>query len=567
MTENRYMASSSAAKKEISADRIFKNGAIYTVDPGRSWAEAVAVREGMVVYVGDNQGVSDFEGADTQVEDLQGRLMLPAFFDSHVHLASGGFQENECAMDELKGRDEVLAALRRYVESQGPDATGWVRGSGWDISRIPEPRKEWLDEISTDRPIHLVATDGHCIWVNSKALLIAGVTDETEDPMAGEIQRDPQTHEATGLLFDYAGQIVKDAMPAETPEEKVAGLQTGIRLAHQFGITSIIEPGLDDAMIAPYLELADRGELNIRLRASMSPLNWQPGAFGDEIYDFVNNISQYRREGIEVDSVKIYIDGVLEYGSASLLEPYLLEDLNEKSEPFHTQESLNKYITWLDGQGIQVHLHAIGDRGVRMALNAFEAAREVHGERGNRHHICHLQLIHPDDVKRFSELNVSATFQAFWAFEDQTRAFCHAVLGKERACEREYLIGSVHRHGGRIVGGSDWFVTSLNPLDAISVGVRRMDPALADGEAEVMMPDERVSLATMIEAYTINGAYVNFKEESLGSLEVGKIADLIVLDRNLFEIPAVDIAKAKVELTVMKGRDVFRRSTANVDAV
>jgi predicted amidohydrolase YtcJ len=549
----------SSAAQTLVADRILSDATIYTVDAKRTWAEAIAIKDGEIIYVGDCEGAAAYMGTGTQVEKLAGKLVLPAFFDSHVHLTSGGFQENECSMDELKTKESVLAKVNDYIAKQGSDATGWVRGSGWNIARIPEPRKEWLDEICSHRPICLNCNDGHSLWVNSKALDLAGITKETEDPLAGEIQRDRETGDATGLLFDFAGQMVKDVMPVETLEEKVAGLQTGIKLAHGFGITSITEPGLDGDMIAPYHYLSDRDELNIRLRAAMSPINWQPGAFGDEIYDFVENIDQYQRDDISVRSVKVYIDGTLENGSGALLEPYLLDDLNEKSQPFHSQESLNKYVTWLDSQNIQVHLHGMGDKGIRMALNAFETARETNGQRDNRHHICHLQVLHPDDVKRFSELNVSATFQSFWAKEDVYRPFCHKILGKERAEEREYVIGSVHRSGGRIVGGSDWFVTTLDPIQAISVGVRRLPPTVGDDEGTPYVSSERVDLDTMIAAYTINGAYVNFQEDKLGSLEVGKLADMIVLDRNLFEIAPEDIAKTKVNLTVMNGEDVFRR--------
>ncbi|WP_019528051.1 amidohydrolase [Dasania marina] len=543
----------------IIADRIFSNASIYTVDPDRSWAEAIAIKNGKIIYVGDNNGAEAFWGEHTQVDNLGVKLVLPAFIDSHVHLTSGGIQENECSMDDLKSKDEILAAVKSYIDKQGPDASGWVKGSGWSIGYIPEPRKEWLDEICPHRPIYLNCNDGHSLWVNSKALELAGIDKDTQDPLAGEIQRDPATGEATGLLFDFAGQIVKDAMPVETLEEKVAGLQTGIKLAHQFGITTITEPGLDGDMMAPYHYLSDRGELNIRLRAAMSPINWQPGAFGDEIYDFVNNISQYQRDDITVNSIKIYIDGVIEYGSAAMLEPYLLDDLNKKSKPFHSQERLNKYVCWLDSQGIQVHLHAIGDKGVRMALNAFAAATEANGNTDNRHQICHLEMIHPDDCKRFAELNISATFQSFWAFEDQYKNFLRKAVGDDRVRERSLVIGSVHRAGGRLVGGSDWFVTTLNPLEAIAVAVRRMDPQLPDGAAPIYNDSERVELASMIAAYTINGAYVNFKEDILGSLEVGKVADLIVMDKNLFEIPAADIAKTQVQLTVMNGKNVYQR--------
>lgn len=545
----------------IHADKVFLNGKIYTVDVQRSWAEAVAIHNGKFVYVGDNDSARQFIGEHTELTDLNGQMMLPAFFDSHVHLTSGGLQELECNLEGLKDKEEVLPAVARYLEDKNPADNGWIRGSGWSISYIPNPRKEWLDEISTDHPIVLNCNDGHSLWVNSKALELAGITDETEDPLAGEIQRDPETGEATGLLFDFAGQRIKDAMPETTLEEKVAGLQAGIKLAHQFGITSVIEPGLDGDMIAPYVALADRDELNIRLRAAMSPINWQPGAFGDEIYDFVPQREQYRRERIDVDSVKVYIDGVLEYGSAAVLEPYLLEDLNEGAEPFHTQEQLNTYITWLDSQGIQVHTHAIGDRGTRMALNAYEAAQQANSDQDNRHQICHLQMMDPKDAPRFAKLNVMANFQTYWAFEDSYKPFVRKILGDERTERTNYLLGSVHRAGGRLVGGSDWFVTTLNPLDAISVGVRRMDPELADGEGPVFVPSECVDLDAMISAYTINGAYANHREDQLGSIEPGKLADLIVLDRNLFEIPEAEIAKAQVQLTLLEGDEVYNRQS------
>jgi len=305
--------------------------------------------------------------------------------------------------------------------------------------------------------------------------------------------------------------------------------------------------------------LAEQDNLNIRLRAAMSPINWQPGAFGDEIYEFVEQRLQYQHERIDVDSVKMYIDGVIEYGSAAVLEPYLLDDLNENAEPFHTQEQLNKYVTWLDSQGIQVHTHAIGDRGIRMVLNAYEAAREKNADTDLRHQICHLQMIDPDDTSRFGELNVMANFQPYWAQDDEAKKFYRKALGEERVEQTHFVLGSVHRSGGKIVAGSDWFVTSLNPLDGISVGVRRVDSMLADGEAPVFNASECVVLDTMIAAYTINGAYANHRESDLGSIEVGKIADLIVLDKNLFTIPSADIAKAKVQLTLLEGEEVFRR--------
>jgi len=538
------------------ADHVFRGGRVSTVDARRTRAEAVAITGGTLVYVGDDAGVRQFVGNGTRVIDLGGRMLLPGFFDSHVHLASGGLQELQCNLFGIKDRNEVLSALRQCVAAEGPGAAGWILGAGWDNGFIRDPDKLWLDEISPDRPMFLNCMDGHSAWINSAALRLAGITGATPDPPTGRIQRDPSSGEATGWLYDSAVQLVKDVMPEPTLTERIAGLQAGIQLAHRYGITSIIEPGIDDQMLSPYLALADRGDLPIRLRAARSPLNWQPGVLGDEIFEFVRRRHDDRRDRIDVDSVKVYIDGVIENGSAAVLEPYLLENLNERAEPFYSQAQLDRYVTWLDREGIQIHSHAIGDRAVRMALNAYQAARVANGPRDNRHHICHLQMIDPDDVGRFAALDVMATFQPFWAQEDFYKSFYRSALGEERVARTHFLLGSVHRAGGRIVGGSDWFVTSLNPLDAISVGIRRIDPALPDGAA-VFGPAERVDLDTMLAAYTINGAYASHREESLGSIEVGKRADLIVLDRDLGGVPAADIAAAAVEMTMVDGEVVF----------
>ena len=351
--------------------------------------------------------------------------------------------------------------------------------------------------------------------------------------------------------------MVREAIPPAVLEEQIAGLRNGIRQAHCFGITSIIEPGADDALMAPYIELSSRNSLTMRVRASISPINWQPGAFGDNLYEFVAARDKYRRPEIDVESVKMYIDGVLENGSAVLLEPYA-DSCFKDSQPFYSQENLNKYVTWIDSRNLQVHLHAIGDGGVRMALNAFETAQRTNGKKDNRHHICHAQMIDPADVPRFAELGVVANFQPLWGFPDPyvTDSGLKAV-GRERL-KRFYVIGSVHRSGGKVAFGSDWFVSSLNPLDAIEVGIRRQDPHLPEG-APALNPQEAVDLATMIEGYTINGAYLMHQEQEVGSIEIGKRADLIVLNRNLFELPATKINQTKVLLTVFDGQIVFRQ--------
>ena len=544
-----------AGSKLDIADYIFKNGAIYTVDSRRSWAQAVAVKDFKIVYVGDNRGADAFSGRQTEVIDLQGKMMLPGFHDVHVHLFEGGMHSLKCNLWDCQSPPDVVDRIKQYVESQSRDATGWIQCFGLQKTFADDMSRDLLDALSPDRPVFILTFDGHSCRVNSKALEMAGIDKNSLNPPQGDIERLPGSKEPSGYLHDFAVEMVRETIPPTSLEEQISGLENGIRKAHRFGITSIIEPGADDNLMLPYLELHRRNALPLRVRASISPINWQPGAFGDEIYNFLAARDKYRRSGIDVESVKMYIDGVLENGSAVLLEPYA-SDRFKDNQPFYSQEDLNRYITWIDSQDLQVHLHAIGDGGVRMALDAFEAARRINGRKDNRHHICHLQMIDPADVPRFAELGVAANFQAVWGYPDPyVTESGLAAVGQERL-KKFYVIGSVHRSGGMIACGSDWFVSSLNPLDAIEVGIRRQDPNLPEG-APALNPQEAVNLATMIEGYTINGAYLMHQDQDVGSIETGKQADLIVLDRNLFEIPATEVNQAEVLLTVFNGQIVY----------
>jgi predicted amidohydrolase YtcJ len=331
-------------------------------------------------------------------------------------------------------------------------------------------------------------------------------------------------------------------------------VRAAIDLAHSVGITAVIEPGLDAELIAPVVELADANELELRVRASLSPLNWQPGAFDDGVYAFLESRERWRRPNLDVDSVKIYMDGVIEYGTGALLEPYSSGD-HGLGPRFYTQAQVDEYLTRFDAMGLQVHVHAIGDAGVRMALDGFAAMRQANGRSDNRHHMVHLQLIDEADIPRFAELGIGATFQSLWAYPDPAALELDIpMLGEERTYQM-YPIGSVAKSGGRIVGGSDYFVTDLNPLHAIEVAITRQDPYTNDGP--VLDANERVDLDTMIAAYTIQGAYLMGLEQEQGSIEVGKRADLVVLDRNLFAIPASEINEAKVRTTVFDGQIVY----------
>ncbi|MHC4993108.1 MAG: amidohydrolase, partial [Planctomycetota bacterium] len=401
------------------ADRVFLNGEVYTVDGGRSWAEAVAILGGRIVYVGDDAGVRTWLGDESESIDLQGAMLLPGFHDSHIHILIGVATEDDCGLLRLPTLEQVEERLRDCQRLQGYGSQGWITGGGWSEWLWPDanPHKAQLDALFPDRPVYLESSFGHAAWVNSRALRLTGIDAATEDPPAGLIEHDPETGEPSGTLRDSAMLLVKDRLPRKTLAQRMKAVRAGIELAHSVGITAVIEPGLDAELIAPVVALSDANELDLRARASLSPINWQPGAFDGGVYEFLELREQWRRPNLDVDSVKIYMDGVIEYGTGALLEPYS-SGSHGLGPRFYGQEQVDEYLTRFDASGLQVHVHAVGDAGIRMALDGFAAMREANGMSDNRHHIVHLQLIDEADIPRFAELDVAATFQALWAYPD-----------------------------------------------------------------------------------------------------------------------------------------------------
>ena len=544
------------AAHEEAADRVFLNGAIYTVDDDGTWAQAVAIKDGRIIYVGDNEGAGEFISTNTEIIDLVGQMMLPGFHDSHIHILIGVMAELECSLLRLETLDDVTKRLKECTALSGIGDESWILGGGWGEWLWPEanPQKDLLDSLFPDRPVYLESSFGHAAWANSKAMEIVGIDRHTPNPPAGIIEHDPETGDPSGTFREAAMLLFKEKLPALTLEQKLDRVHAGIDLAHSVGITAVIEPGLDGELLEPIVKLADDGELDMRVVASLSPINWQAATFDESVFEYLESREQWRRENLDVDSVKIYMDGVIEYGTSPLLEPYA-DEAYGSGEFFYTQEEVNKYFTRFDAMGLQVHVHAIGDAAVRRALNGFEAMRQANGVSDNRHQIVHLQLIHEDDWSRFEELNIGAVFQALWAYPDPAAMELDIpMLGEERTWQM-YPIASIQEAGGRIVGGSDYFVTDLNPLHAIEVAMTRQDPYTNEGF--ILNKSQRVDLETMIEAYTINGAYQMGLDEEQGSIEVGKRADLVVLDRNLFELPAKEINEAKVMMTIFDGRTVY----------
>lgn len=537
------------------ADVLLRNGAIYTVDAARSWAEAAAIAHGRIIYVGANAGAEEFITPQTHVIDLNGKMVLPGFHDSHVHPVSGGIELGQCNLNGLQTQQEIFDAVREYAQKN--PALPWIVGGGWDLPIFPNanPTKQQLDQLVSDRPAFLSAADGHSAWVNSKALELAGITAATADPPEGRIERDPLSKEPTGTLRERATDLVSKHIPPLTSADYLAGAKRGLAMANRFGITSFQEASATPEILAAYDSLDRSGELTARVVAAMYV---DPAKDEAQIEELKQRRSRYRRKNLRAEAVKIFADGVIESRTAAMLAPYL-DRPDYRGIPNLEADKFKRLVTALDQEKFQVHIHAIGDRAIRMALDAHEAAQLANGRRDARHHLAHIQLIDPQDIPRFERLGIIANFQSLWAYADTyITELTEPALGPERS-RWLYPIGSVMRSGAMIAGGSDWSVSSMNPLDAIQVAVTRR--GVDDSTGSAWIPQEIVDLPTMIAAYTINGAYVNHQENETGSIEVGKAADLIVLDRNLFEIPVHEIHNAKVLLALLEGREVHRDST------
>ena len=540
------------ATSVIPADLVMLNGGIYTVDTDHNWAQAAAIRDGVIMAVGDNSEIRAMIGPGTRTIDLAGKMALPGFHDAHVHPTMGGYALLGC---DLEGLDSVESIISKVTACAGEGEQGWLEGHAFDLALFGQdgPHKSLLDAIDTGRPIILWASDGHNAWANSHALELAGIMAETMDPALGVIERDPDGS-PSGTLRETAQELVRMTLPELTLETNVEALRTGIAHLNSVGITSYIDAwvGLEDYQ--SYQVIDQAGDLTARVVTSLTFESGFAKHYGEDFEQVLVSRNQYESERISHDSIKFFLDGVLEGETAALLEPYVGMH-GHRGKLILSPEQLDAAVTRFDAMGLQVHMHAIGDRAVRAGLDAIEAARKQNGAADNRHHISHLQMIHIDDIERFASLETAANFQAAWAYPDQWIMELNLpVLGEERV-QGMYPIRGVERAGGRIVGGSDWNVSSADPLEAIEIAVRRQDALEETGPA--LNEGERVSLETKIDAYTVNAAWLMHQEDSVGSIEVGKRADLVVLDRNLFEIPASEINQAQVVLTLLDGEVVF----------
>ena len=544
-------AADAAAGGGVPAELVLRHGQVYTVDAARSWAESIAVSGDRIVFVGADREVAGLIGPKTRVVELGGRFVLPGFHDRHTHPLEGGVELTRCDLNESRDREELLSRLRACAAALGDRP--WLLGGGWDLPLFPggvADRRD-LDAILPDRPAALGSADGHSTWVNSKALALAGLTAATPDPEGGRIERDA-AGSPVGTLRESAADLVGRLVPETTAAERLAGLRLAVAQAHGFGIVAVTEANAGPASIATYDSLDRAGDLGLRVVISQG---LEPEESVGGIPALVAQRAAAHAPHVRATAVKLFADGVLEGGTAALLEPYI-GGRTGLGIPNWSADALKEVIVALDRERFQIHVHAIGDRAIRDTLDGLAAARKANGARDARPLLAHIQLFAPSDIPRFRELGVVADFQPLWAYEDTYITDLTApFLGAERM-RWNYPIATMARSGAVLAAGSDWSVSSMNPLAAIEVAVTRCDPELATCD-KPWIPEERVDLATMLAAYTIGGAYAGFEERDSGSLEAGKLADLVVLDRNLFAIPPGEISEAKVLLTLFEGQPVF----------
>ena len=543
-----------------SADLVLVNGAVYTVDAARRWARGVAVKDGRIVAVGTDDDIRDMVGSRTEIVDLRGRLLLPGFQDAHVHPPAAGVDMLQCDLHDLSDLDGYRARIREYAEAH-PDLE-WILGGGWSMDVFPggTPTKDLLDDIVPERPAYLPNRDGHGAWVNSEALKLARVTRDTPDPPDGRIERD-ELGEPSGTLHEGAMQLVGEHAPEPTAGEWEQGLIAAQAYLHSLGITA-----WQDAIVGgpyPSLEtygaLGERGALTARV---VGALWWDRYRGLEQIPELIDARAHGASGRFAPTTVKIMVDGVCENFTAAVLEPYLDADgrpTDNRGISFVDPELMKEAVTRLDAEGFQVHFHALAERAVREALDAVEAALVANGPGDGRHHLAHIQVVHPDDVPRFRELGAVANAQSLWAaHESQMDDLTIPFLGEPR-WRWQYPFGSLVRAGAMLAMGSDWSVSSPNPLEEIHVAVNRVMPddyPYKVENREIFLPDERIDLTTAIAGFTIGSAYVNHLDRETGSIEAGKYADLAVVDRNLFAHPVEEIARARVELTLVGGERV-----------
>ena len=538
---------------------IFRGGKIYTQAQGKPWAEAVAVRGMKIFAVGTDADIAKLAGADTRVVDLGGKLMLPGFVEGHIHPFLGGFLAAGVDLQLSTGKD-ALAAIADYAKA---NPTGPVRGFGWRVDMFPPegPSAGDLDAIIPDRPAFFFSIDAHSLWVNSKALEMAGVTRDTPDPIPGFSYYARNAHgQPTGYVLEVVAVLnVVNAVSPISAAGMGKMLEAWLPKAAAAGITTVFDAGVppigedQGQLIQIYADLDQQGLLPFRVRASYAVKGPPVEGAAQHVLDLKGRIGT---ENVQVTVLKIVGDGTQEGYTAYLLEPYADRAGDIGATPF-TPEQWKSMVSEADLAGVDIHVHACGERTTRVALDAIEAAMLANPKRERRNAIAHLVYVDDADMPRFKQLGVIAQFSANWMTADpDSMATLLDRYGPERQ-SKIYRPRTMLDEGGRIAFGTDWpaagYFSTYKPLDSIQIAVTRQ--LVGHPEATVLEPaSERLDLAQAVHANTMGAAYQLRMENSVGSIEAGKLADLVVLEQNIFEADPHTIAATTIALTMMNGR-------------
>ncbi len=505
--------------------------------------------------MGSVREIDRYRGPHTRVIDAQGQLVLPGFTDCHIHFMEGSLGLLHVDLNGAATVGEIQKRVSAYAVAHPHEE--WILGMGWTYPAFAPsgmPDRRILDEVVLHRPVFLEAYDGHTSWANSKALAVAGITRETPDPPNGKIVRD-EKGEATGALLEAAGGLVSKFAPKPTRDERLAALRKGLHEANRVGLVRVHSAGGDFEWLDLYDELRHNGELTVRqyIAYRLNPPELTPAA----IEKAEQARRTYRDDWIAAGAVKTMLDGVVEAHTAAMLTPYS-DDPTTSGKLFWDPAKYQQAIAELDRRGFQIFTHAIGDRAVRLALDAYEQAQTKNGTKDARPRVEHIETITAADIPRFGSLGAIASFQPLHAYpDDDTLKIWARNAGPDRA-GRAWVWHSIETTGGRLAFGSDWPVVTLSPWPGAQNALTRQT---TEGDPPGgWLPKERISLEATIKAYTLGAAIAGRREKSEGSLEAGKLADLIVLSQNLFEIPANQTGKTEVVLTMVGGRVVYRRS-------
>ncbi len=513
----------------------------------------MAIREGKIVAVGSDKAIAAYQGPSTKVIDAKEHMVLPGLIDAHVHMMIGAAQIEGVYLNDAKTIGDFQKVIKDYAAAH-PDSK-WIQGMGWVYSVFGKgnlPDKKLVDEVVRDRPVYLLAYDGHTSLANSKALQAAGITRRTPNPPSGTIVHDPATGEPTGVLKEAAQQLVTKVIPQPTREEELDRLAKAIHYASSLGLTRLISAGGDAERVELFDSIRQKGELTARftmarfVNAPVTP---------DAVKILQENRQKYCDDWIDAGQAKFLLDGVIEAHTAAMLEPYERDSTNRGQlyfEPGKYKES----VIQLDRLGFPISTHAIGDRAIRLALDAYEAANKANGRTDARDRLEHIEAPSAQDIPRFGTLNVIAGMQPLHATPDRNTLVSWAgSIGPQRA-EHAFPWHSILTDGAHLSFGSDWPVVTLNPWPGLQVLLTRETPE--GTPAGGWHPNERLTLEQAIQGYTMGGAIAARREKTEGSIEVGKLADVILISQDLFKVAPNQIGKTKVIMTMVGGKVVYQ---------